>query len=538
MSEHERDGSTSDRSPASDTASPAAETQPTMAGNVAGHLRPGALQRKVRQRALQRRARGDGAPAADAHATAQQGFSDGARDYPHHDAIAKSFGGPVQAKAHTGAAATASCETLGAEAYASGDSVAFRDSAPSLHTAAHEAAHVVQQQSGSVQLKGGFGEAGDHYEQHADAVADAVVQGRSAAPLLAPLGGAAGGGTVQKKSVQLEEHTSGPGKSTTQVHSQEAAFAGAPDRAKAIEDLKHHNKTLGKMWIDSDAMFKELSHQHEALVAQTQKGFWLTATIKSYDALIQGVGALVTLTTPLAEVDTSISAASKVASKAAHAAPAALSGAAKKGVAAIKAAAGFLRKANPETLQFILKEIKAGGKDQLEIGKEIWKDPKERKEAIDAIVEWLHAGHEKLDIGLATRALSNLITGKEEEESEHGDEKSLAVEEGVAVVGTSLAIAAAGNLAKTKNKAAAILSLLLPLEAYAAKKGLKQIEAKQKEIEQAMEAISECQIQMIHLHKEVNHAYWSLSQFLMTHAKPYAPPYPVAAPGKKGGGGL
>jgi hypothetical protein len=55
--------------------------------------------------------------------------------------------------------------------------------APDLHTAAHEAAHVVQQQAG-VQLKGGVGAVGDSYELHADAVADAVVQGKSAEGLL------------------------------------------------------------------------------------------------------------------------------------------------------------------------------------------------------------------------------------------------------------------------------------------------------------------------------------------------------------------
>jgi hypothetical protein len=55
--------------------------------------------------------------------------------------------------------------------------------APNLHTAAHEAAHVIQQRAG-VQLKGGVGEVGDPYERHADAVADAVVQGKSSEALL------------------------------------------------------------------------------------------------------------------------------------------------------------------------------------------------------------------------------------------------------------------------------------------------------------------------------------------------------------------
>jgi hypothetical protein len=71
---------------------------------------------------------------------------------------------------------------MGASAYATGNHVVF-DRPPDLHTAAHEAAHVVQQAQG-VNLYGGVGEVGDAYERHADAVADRVVAGQSAADLL------------------------------------------------------------------------------------------------------------------------------------------------------------------------------------------------------------------------------------------------------------------------------------------------------------------------------------------------------------------
>jgi hypothetical protein len=47
---------------------------------------------------------------------------------------------------------------MGAEAFATGNHVAFAGT-PDLHTAAHEAAHVVQPRSG-VQLTGGAGEVG------------------------------------------------------------------------------------------------------------------------------------------------------------------------------------------------------------------------------------------------------------------------------------------------------------------------------------------------------------------------------------------
>src|SRR5690606_28593576 len=78
-------------------------------------------------------------------------------------------------------------DAMGAEAYATGEDIAFR-SKPDLHTAAHEAAHVVQQRAG-VQLSGGVGQPGDPYEQQADQVADLVVQRRSATPLLDALAG-------------------------------------------------------------------------------------------------------------------------------------------------------------------------------------------------------------------------------------------------------------------------------------------------------------------------------------------------------------
>ena len=85
-------------------------------------------------------------------------------------------------KAHTGDQASQANTELGSKGFTSGNDIAFKGS-PSLHTAAHEAAHVVQQQGG-VSLKGGVGEVGDKYEQHADQVADAVVAGESAEGML------------------------------------------------------------------------------------------------------------------------------------------------------------------------------------------------------------------------------------------------------------------------------------------------------------------------------------------------------------------
>ncbi|MCA9516565.1 MAG: DUF4157 domain-containing protein, partial [Myxococcales bacterium] len=103
---------------------------------------------------------------------------------PHADTIQKAFGSHdiSGVQAHTGSQASEASKAMGAEAYATGNHVVF-GSAPDLHTAAHEAAHVVQQRDG-VSLAGGVGKAGDSYEQHADKVADAVVAGKSAEGLL------------------------------------------------------------------------------------------------------------------------------------------------------------------------------------------------------------------------------------------------------------------------------------------------------------------------------------------------------------------
>jgi len=130
--------------------------------------------------------------------TATRGLAGGGGALPHAEQIQSSFGsfdvGGVQA--HVGGPARRACADLGAEAFASGDRVAFAET-PSLHTAAHEAAHVVQQRAG-VSLSGGLGRAGDAYEQQADAVADAVVQGRSSEGLLRAGGGGGGQPAVQR----------------------------------------------------------------------------------------------------------------------------------------------------------------------------------------------------------------------------------------------------------------------------------------------------------------------------------------------------
>ena len=122
---------------------------------------------------------------ASIHKTAQKGVEGKGGKLPHLGKIQKSFGkhNVTQAQAYTGPKAASAAKNMGAEAYTTRNKVAFAKSNPSLHTTAHEAAHLIQQGSG-IKLKGGVGQKGDPYERHADAVADRVVQGKSAESLL------------------------------------------------------------------------------------------------------------------------------------------------------------------------------------------------------------------------------------------------------------------------------------------------------------------------------------------------------------------
>ena len=146
------------------------------------------------------------------HYAAAQGVAGPSHALPYRDQIQSLFGrhDVSHVQAHTDASATSGAEAMGADAFAAGSHVAFARQ-PDLHTAAHEAAHVVQQRAG-VQLKGGVGASGDVYEQHADAVADAVVRGESAEPLLSSMAGGSGTPTraVQRSGPKGEKGAPGP----------------------------------------------------------------------------------------------------------------------------------------------------------------------------------------------------------------------------------------------------------------------------------------------------------------------------------------
>lgn len=125
---------------------------------------------------------------------------------PHLEAIQRSFGSHSvrDVKVHSDPLARRTALSMGAQAFAYGNSIAFTRS-PSLYEAAHEAAHVVQQRSGRVP-SGSVSEPGDRHEALADQVASRVVSGQSATDLLpsaAPNGTGGGAPSVQRMVLRL-----------------------------------------------------------------------------------------------------------------------------------------------------------------------------------------------------------------------------------------------------------------------------------------------------------------------------------------------
>lgn len=141
--------------------------------------------RVVARMLVQREAAGGAEPAGDTvHRAAAGGLRTPAGRLPHLGALQRSFGRHSLrgVQAHLGSGASFSARMMSAAAYTAGQHIVFGDT-PDLRTAAHEAAHVIQQRSG-LRLGGGLGVRGDVHERHADEVAARVVAGRSAEDLL------------------------------------------------------------------------------------------------------------------------------------------------------------------------------------------------------------------------------------------------------------------------------------------------------------------------------------------------------------------
>jgi hypothetical protein len=199
---------------------------------------------------------------------------------PHLEQIAAAFGDHDVARIRvaTGGTAAAAARALGAHAFAFGETIAAAGPLD-LRAAAHEAAHVVQQRAG-LALPGGMSTPGDASEREADAVADAVARGASAAPILDGIR-ARGGGTARASVQRIidvmhpedcptfelwmaqfrdlptfgatdgEATSAGPGRGH-RVLGERAPRAGDDPRVDASPDAPHgtHAPTAGDRFID------------------------------------------------------------------------------------------------------------------------------------------------------------------------------------------------------------------------------------------------------------------------------------------------
>lgn len=136
---------------------------------------------------------------------------------------------------------------MGAAAFTMGRHVGF-GAPPDLFTAAHEAAHYVQQRAG-VSLRGGVGMIGDPYERHANLVAKTVVDGGSVESLLdrsvphtLPRGADA---TAASPALQLLELTYDDGPDPTTRQTLVALVTGG---ANATFYLVGHKVATGENW--------------------------------------------------------------------------------------------------------------------------------------------------------------------------------------------------------------------------------------------------------------------------------------------------
>lgn len=195
---------------------------------------------------IQRKAAAAAAASTEAtHAAAAQGTQTPARPLPHADRIQAAFGPAHDVSKIRAHIDPASAQAMGAEAYASGNDVVFAKE-PDVATASHEAAHVVQQAQG-VNLKGGVGEAGDAHEQNADAVADRVVAGQSAAPLLGGFAPFQGGGIATQ--VQQKKCGEEPGMTIEATDSmpheeyRDAADAGEQEEQQSLAQQEQKKST-------------------------------------------------------------------------------------------------------------------------------------------------------------------------------------------------------------------------------------------------------------------------------------------------------
>ena len=115
--------------------------------------------------------------------------------FPHGDSIETALGQPVSGRAVVD---PGRCRRRGVEAFTDGETTHFASSAPSLHVAAHEAAHLLQH-------GGATRDANLGAEGHAGAIADTVVTGGSARHLVGNVGAPITGAVHDYQAIRLQD---------------------------------------------------------------------------------------------------------------------------------------------------------------------------------------------------------------------------------------------------------------------------------------------------------------------------------------------
>jgi hypothetical protein len=215
-----------------------------------------------------------------------RGFADPSQPLPHIARIQASFGpyDVTGVAAHRGTQAQATNAQLGSTAYASGEDVAFAGT-PDLRTAAHEAAHVIQQRAG-VELAGGVGMPADRFERHAEAVAERVASGASAVELL----DGCSGGANRVPALQKRDGSETPDHSAAEAAGNVSISVGADMTAEAALRAVYEQ---GARQITEEAL-RQAAAAGNTPEAIDQAARWAVQARNDLKAAIRAQGSVVT----------------------------------------------------------------------------------------------------------------------------------------------------------------------------------------------------------------------------------------------------
>lgn len=182
----------------------------------------------------------------------------GGTELPFLDRIQKSFGHHDLSGVKAQLGPQSGAAEVGAAGFATGETIGF-DGTPDLHTAAHEAAHVVQQRAGASSATGAL-------EDHADKVADLVVQGKSAVKELDEMTGQKVPGRGQGTGKLVQMKWGDPEK--------KKVSGGALKRIEKAREAINHTKSV---------LAFGAGNQYDALKASNFNSYYRMATMRDME---------------------------------------------------------------------------------------------------------------------------------------------------------------------------------------------------------------------------------------------------------------